>query len=118
MDFCLPWLGFWPHKTGEIPSRCLLIKTSQRRMLNIAYITNMFPVAVEPYVVEEICELRKRGDRVIPTSLRRPGDVPEEFREIAAETLYLRPLNFTVLLRAVWLCLRRHGVFANLLVKA
>ena len=42
-------------------------------MLTVAYLANQFPCAVEPYVIEEIQELRKRGLRVVAGSVRRPG---------------------------------------------
>ena len=41
-------------------------------VLTVAYLANQFPAAVEPYVGEEIQELRRRGVRVIPGSVRRP----------------------------------------------
>jgi hypothetical protein len=37
----------------------------------VAYLANQFPSPVEPYVFEEIGELRRRGVRVIPCSARR-----------------------------------------------
>lgn len=40
----------------------------------IAYLANHFPSPVEPYVFEEIRELRRRGIDVIPCSARRPHD--------------------------------------------
>ena len=76
-------------------------------MLTVAYLTNEFPVAVEPYVAEEIWELRRRGTRVIAGSVRRSRSVSKEYQALAAETLYVRPLKVTVLLRAVCLCLNR-----------
>ncbi len=48
-------------------------------MLNVAYLTNEFPLAVEPYVVDEIWELRQAHAKVIPTSVRRPKKIPIEF---------------------------------------
>ena len=41
-------------------------------MLTVAYLANQFPSAVEPYVIEEIDELRRRGVRVIAGSVRKP----------------------------------------------
>ncbi len=41
-------------------------------MLTVAYLANRFPSAVEPYVIEEIEELRRRGVRVIAGSVRKP----------------------------------------------
>jgi colanic acid/amylovoran biosynthesis glycosyltransferase len=75
-------------------------------MPTVAYLTNQFPSAVEPYVAEEIVELRRRGMTVIPCSARRetPG-VHSERKPLAAETLYLQPLRFTLLIHAAFLCL-------------
>ncbi len=39
-------------------------------MLTVAYLANQFPSAVEPYVIDEIEELRSRGVRVIAGSVR------------------------------------------------
>jgi glycosyltransferase involved in cell wall biosynthesis len=72
-------------------------------MLSVAYITNEFPVAVEPYVWEEILELRRNGITVVPCSARRPQNIPEDLREIASQTLYLFPVIFSTLLRTAWL---------------
>lgn len=36
-------------------------------MMTVAYLANEFPSAVEPYVEEEIEELRRRGVQVITT---------------------------------------------------
>ena len=44
----------------------------------IAYLANSFPEAVEPYVWEEIRELRRRGQPVVACSFRRPRQVPAE----------------------------------------
>jgi len=41
-------------------------------MLTVAYLANVFPCTVEPYVAEEIAELRARGVRVIAGSVKRP----------------------------------------------
>ncbi len=38
----------------------------------VAYIANKFPSPVEPYVQDEIRELRRRGVTVIATTARRP----------------------------------------------
>jgi hypothetical protein len=57
-------------------------------MSKIAYLANHFPCAVEPYVVDEILELRKRGVEVIPCSAwpTEPGSVPKH-RLLALETV-------------------------------
>ena len=42
-------------------------------MVTVAYLANEFPSPVEPYVNEEIAELRSRGVRVIAGSVRTPA---------------------------------------------
>jgi colanic acid/amylovoran biosynthesis glycosyltransferase len=85
----------------------------------IAYLANQFPSPVEPYVFEEIAELRRRGVQVIACSARCVDDVPQDprLKSLAAETLYLEPLNFAILWRASWLCLRRFTMLAEFLVR-
>jgi len=75
-------------------------------MLTVAYLANRFPSAVEPYVVDEIEELRRRGVRVIAGSVRKPvmDDVSES--KCGAE-IVLRPLRGIILLRAIWLGVRQ-----------
>ena len=64
----------------------------------VAYLSNQFPSPVEPYVVEEIQELRKRAVRVVPGSARRPIPALDGYlRQFAAETLYLQPLRMRLL---------------------
>lgn len=75
-------------------------------MQTVAYLANQFPSAVEPYVSEEIAELRGRGVQVLEGSVRRPmadgcsaaGCEPE---------IVLQPLRGIILLRALWLGVRR-----------
>jgi hypothetical protein len=85
----------------------------------VAYLANQFPSPVEPYVFEEIGELRGRGARVIPCSARRPD--PEvggnDLQSFVSETIYLQPLRLGLLLRAGWLCLRKFTVLADLLLR-
>ena len=69
-------------------------------MLTIAYLSNQFPSAVEPYVAEEIAELRGRGIRVIAGSVARVRS--EE--GLANADLVLRPAGAITVLRALWLC--------------
>jgi colanic acid/amylovoran biosynthesis glycosyltransferase len=83
--------------------------------LTVAYIANEFPSAVEPYVMDEIGELRRRGVRVIPCSVRRPSselDPPLKF--FADETLYLLPLQLGMGLKAAWLCWKRRKSLKHL----
>ncbi len=76
----------------------------------VAYLTNQFPAPVEPYVVEEIQELRKRGVGVLPCSVRQPvPDLNPYLQGFAAETLFLQPLTPGLALRAGWLCLKKVG---------
>ena len=79
-------------------------------MPTVAYLANQFPSPVEPYVFDEIRELRRRGLAVVPCSARRPDDAvfervrPEQtLKSLASETLYLQPLHLGLLIRAVWL---------------
>ncbi|HSS99041.1 MAG TPA: glycosyltransferase family 4 protein [Terriglobales bacterium] len=71
-------------------------------MLKVAYLTNEFPVAVEPYVWEEITELRRHGVHVTPYSVRRPQTVPDELKDFAVQTLCFTSIKFITL----WIALR------------
>lgn len=84
-------------------------------MLNVAYLTNEFPVAVEPYVWEEIAELRRNGVQVTPSSVRQPFNPPLELRETASQTIYLLPLSFTVIWQAIQLYARQRRLVHELL---
>jgi len=75
-------------------------------MLTVAYLANLFPSAVEPYVVEEIEELRRRGVRVIAGSVRRP-EIDDALLTRCDPEVVLRRLSVVILLRAMWLCVRR-----------
>ena len=74
-------------------------------MLTIAYLANQFPCSVEPYVGEEIEELRRRGVRVLSASVRRAPT--EEAEGSRAPEIVLQPLRVMLLLGAFLLCLRR-----------
>jgi len=88
-------------------------------MRKLAYITNVFPSPVEPYVVEEIGELRRRGVAVIPCSARRPADATNiELKSWPAETNYILPLRLGHSIRAAWLCLRKLPLLGDILVRA
>ena len=83
-------------------------------MLTVAYLANIFPSTVEPYVVEEIEELRRRGVRVVAGSVRRTrGESPLKFNA----DVILQPLHLIVLLRAARLCLRRWRVIVPLVAR-
>ena len=88
-------------------------------MLTVAYLANQFPATVEPYVGEEIQELRRRGIEVIPSSARRsdsaqcrPGGEDAE-----PEILSLQPLRLLTLLRALALVARHWGRIADLVAR-
>ena len=75
-------------------------------MQTVAYLANQFPSAVEPYVAEEIAELRGRGVCVIAGSARMPAANEVSAAKCAPE-IVLQPLQGIVVLRAIWLCVRR-----------
>ncbi|MFZ0760525.1 MAG: glycosyltransferase [Candidatus Sulfotelmatobacter sp.] len=85
-------------------------------MFTIAYLANQFTAAVEPYVGEEIQELRRRGVRVLPGSVRRPDTAHLESTNALSdpEMLCLQPLRVLTLLRALGLILRRWKCVARL----
>lgn len=77
-------------------------------MLTVAYLANQFPSAVEPYVGEEIEELRRRGIRVIACSVRKP--LKTENQAPNSKTLpdvILQRSRRVILILALWLCVRR-----------
>ncbi len=71
-------------------------------MTTIAYIANEFPSPLEPYVIDEITELRRRGARVICCSGKRvsPNGLGLEERGFWKETRYFQPLSDDELLQA------------------
>jgi glycosyltransferase involved in cell wall biosynthesis len=75
-------------------------------MTSVAYLANSFPEPVEPYVGEEIHELRRRGCEVLACSFRRPSPIPDSLTGLAAETLYAFPLRLVTGLSASFLLLR------------
>jgi glycosyltransferase involved in cell wall biosynthesis len=84
--------------------------------MTIAYLANSFPEAVEPYVWDEICELRRRGQTVLPCSikrLRRPAN-----SQAADETLHVVPLEPGPCKRAIWSCTRNFSVLKEFLARA
>jgi glycosyltransferase involved in cell wall biosynthesis len=69
----------------------------------IAYIANEFPSPLEPYVSDEITELRRRGAQVICCSGKRvsPEDLSLSERAFWKETRFFQPLADDQLVRAV-----------------
>jgi colanic acid/amylovoran biosynthesis glycosyltransferase len=72
-------------------------------MTTIAYIANEFPSSLEPYVIDEITELRHRGAEVICCSGKRvsPNDLSLAERAFWKETRFFQPLSDDDLVRAV-----------------
>lgn len=76
-------------------------------MTTIAYLANELPVAVEWYVTEEIRALRERGFCVIPCTGKAVVEdrLPGKMRDLARETVCVRPSSLTQFLRIIYLCL-------------
>ena len=85
-------------------------------MTTVAYLANCFPAPVEPYVGDEIRELRRRGIRVIAGSVRRPAKQPQ-VDDYDDEILYLQPLQISSLLRAIGLAIVRWRKLSCLLMR-
>lgn len=86
-------------------------------MLTVAYLANQFPVAVEPYVAEEIQELRQRGVRVIAGSVRRPHLSEGAHGLSSSENLCIEPIRPRILLRAICLGFLRWKLLRSLLTR-
>jgi glycosyltransferase involved in cell wall biosynthesis len=84
-------------------------------MLTVAYLANQFPAAVEPYVTEEIEELRLRGVRIITGTVTRTN---QEENICENPDVVLRPVQAVVLARAVWLCFWHWDRIADLVARA
>jgi colanic acid/amylovoran biosynthesis glycosyltransferase len=84
-------------------------------MLTVAYLANQFPSPVEPYVGEEIEDLRRRGVRVITGSVRKVRGENRECR--TSPEITVQPLSAIVALQAVWLCFRRWRRISPLLLR-
>ena len=72
-------------------------------MTTIAYIANVFPSPVERYVIDEICELRRRGANVICCSGKRVSgrglsEIECQFHD---ETRYIRPVPPVKMMRGL-----------------
>jgi colanic acid/amylovoran biosynthesis glycosyltransferase len=85
-------------------------------MLTVAYLANQFPSPVEPYVGEEISELRSRGVRVLAGSVRTPGDIGATAVKSDPE-IVLQSSAMRVLFRAAWLCFWKRKRIAPLLTR-
>lgn len=79
-------------------------------MPTIAYLANLFPSSMEPYVIDEIEELRSRGVRIVAGSVRQP-----QFASAIAPEIVLRDISPVLLARALWLCLRQWPQISDLI---
>jgi colanic acid/amylovoran biosynthesis glycosyltransferase len=82
----------------------------------IAYLANSFPEPLEPYVWEEIGELRKHRIRVLPCSIKRPCHPSNA--EASLQTLYAFPLRLRRILHASWACARHFSRIKEFLWRA
>ena len=76
-------------------------------MMTIAYLANQFPSGVESYVMDEITDLRGRGIRVIAGSVLPPRREDEALAIQFKPEVVLQHVQGIVLLRALWMCVRR-----------
>ncbi len=74
-----------------------------RGLTTIAYIANEFPSQLEPYVIDEVLELRRRGASIICCSGKLSSSSSLQGRELELwkETLFFQPLSDRELTRAV-----------------
>jgi colanic acid/amylovoran biosynthesis glycosyltransferase len=85
-------------------------------MPTVAYLSNQFPSPLEPYMVDEIQDLRRRGVAVVACSaLRTSGLWDGNIKALAAETLYLQPLRVMLAFRAVLVFLLKLPLLSDLL---
>jgi colanic acid/amylovoran biosynthesis glycosyltransferase len=84
-------------------------------VLTVAYLANQFPSPVEPYVLDEIEELRSRGVRVIAGSVRTPIGPPTV--SAAPPEIVLQSISLLVLLQGAWLCLRNWNRISKLIFR-
>jgi colanic acid/amylovoran biosynthesis glycosyltransferase len=88
-------------------------------MPTVVYLANLFPTAVEPYVTDQIQELRNRGVTVIPCSARHASiALDSDLRTFAAETLYLQPLRLKLAICASFLCVLKFSLLKNFFYRA
>jgi glycosyltransferase involved in cell wall biosynthesis len=82
--------------------------------MTIAYIANEFPSPLEPYVMDEITELRRRGVQVVCCSGKRvlQNGLSLAERAFWKETRYFQPLSDDELVRALGrLASNRHNLW-------
>lgn len=86
-------------------------------MTAIAYIANEFPSPLEPYVIAEIAELRRRGLRVVCCSGKRgrPDGLRPAERNFWEETHFFQPLSDDELMHAARRLTSDHHALFDLL---
>jgi colanic acid/amylovoran biosynthesis glycosyltransferase len=88
-------------------------------VFTVAYLANQFPAAVEPYVGEEIQELRQRGVEIISGSVRKTAAALRGSASAScdSEILCLQPVRLLTLLRALGFAARRWERIAGLVMR-
>lgn len=85
--------------------------------MRIAYLANSFPEATEPYVGEEIAELRRHSVEVVPCSARHPQRPPATASAVGAGTLHILPLRPALALRTAACCIRHWPAIRDLVAR-
>jgi colanic acid/amylovoran biosynthesis glycosyltransferase len=76
-------------------------------MPTVAYLANQLPSPLEPYVIDEIVQLRRSAVEIVPCSVWRPSPNPDPRQPLLPhETLYLLSSKWKVWLYGTWLALR------------
>lgn len=87
-------------------------------MKTIAYLANSFPEPGEPYLWEEIRELRNRGRLVVACSFRKPRTILSELKAFATETHYCSPVKVSNIATAALLLIGKIGMISDLVWRA
>jgi len=88
-------------------------------MPTVAYLANQFPSSVEPYVADEIQELRRRDLAVIPCSARQAGkQIDPNLKSFVDETLYLQPLRLKLAICAAIACILKFPILKDFYYRA
>jgi colanic acid/amylovoran biosynthesis glycosyltransferase len=88
-------------------------------MPTVAYLANRFPSPVEPYVTDEIRELRRRGVTVISCSARStPTALDSDLGVFTTETLYLQPIRLKLAIYAAFLCILKLHLLKDFFYRA
>jgi glycosyltransferase involved in cell wall biosynthesis len=88
-------------------------------MPTVAYLANQFPSPVEPYLADEIREIRGRGVSVIPCSARHASSVLDsDFGVFTAETLYLQPIRLKLVIYAAFLGILKFHLLKDFFYRA